>query len=84
MKCSDEVRKAKAHLDLKPVRDMKGNKKGFLQVYQQQKEDRENVGLLLNEEGDLVMKETEKTEVFNAFFAFVFTEKMGFRNPRPL
>ena len=42
------------------------------------------MGLLLNGDGTLVMKETEETEVLNVFFALVFMEKMGFRNPRPL
>lgn len=83
MQSRDEVRKAKSCLELKTVSDVKGNKKGFLQVYQEQKEDRENAGLLLNEGRDLVTKETEKTEVLNAFFALVFTEKTGFRNPTP-
>jgi len=36
---------------------------------------RENVGLLLNEVGALVMENTERVELLNDFFASVFTAK---------
>lgn len=37
--CRDSVRNAKAHLELNLARDLKSNKKGFLRVYQQHRED---------------------------------------------
>ncbi|GAB0181469.1 mitochondrial enolase superfamily member 1 [Grus japonensis] len=36
---------------------------------------RENVDLLWNDMGDLITWDTEKAEVFNDFFASVFTDK---------
>jgi len=45
---------------------------GLLQVHQQQTEDQ---GPLLNEVGALVMEDTKKAELLNAFFASVFTAK---------
>ena len=35
------------------------------------------MGLLLNEVGAVVMEDTEKVELLNAFFASVFTAKAG-------
>lgn len=40
-------------------------KKGLLQVHQQQKEDQENVSLLLNDAECMVKKDMEKAEVYN-------------------
>lgn len=62
----DEVRKAKANLEMRWVKDVNG--KGKV---------RENVGLLLDVSEDMVTKDMEKTKVFNAFFISIFTSKTG-------
>lgn len=43
--CQDGLRNAKAHLELILPRNLKRNKKGFLQVYQQHREHQEKWGL---------------------------------------
>ncbi|GAB0183985.1 mitochondrial enolase superfamily member 1 [Grus japonensis] len=73
----DATRKTKAHLELKLAGDVKDNKKGFFKYINSCRKTRENVGLLLNELGALVMEEIEKVELLNAFFASVFTAKAG-------
>ncbi|GAB0204029.1 mitochondrial enolase superfamily member 1 [Grus japonensis] len=73
--CRDATRKAKAHLELNLARDVKDNKKGFFKYISNKMKTRENVGLLLNEMDALVMEDTEKVELLNAFFASVFTAK---------
>ncbi|KAF4803728.1 RNA-directed DNA polymerase from mobile element jockey-like protein [Turdus rufiventris] len=54
---------------------MKGNKKGFYRYKSRKRKTKENVGPLLNRNGDLVTKDSEKAEVLIAFFALVFTGK---------
>jgi len=67
------TRKAKAHLELKLAR-VKNNKKGFFNYISSKRKAR---GPLLNEAGVLVMEDTEKAELLNAFFASVFSAKAG-------
>ncbi|GAB0204227.1 mitochondrial enolase superfamily member 1 [Grus japonensis] len=69
----DAMRKAKVHL----ARDAKDNKKSSFKYISSKRKTRENVGPLLTEVGDLVMEDTEKAELLNAFFASVFTAKAG-------
>ncbi|KFW77528.1 hypothetical protein N336_11811, partial [Phalacrocorax carbo] len=71
----DQVRKAKALLEIKLARDVKGNKKSFYRCISDKRKTRENVGPLQKETGDLVTQDTEKVEVVNYFFASVFTSK---------
>ena len=52
---------------------MKGNKKKFYRYISDKKKARKDVGPLWKENGDLVMRDMEKAEVFNDFFASVFT-----------
>ncbi|GAB0208992.1 mitochondrial enolase superfamily member 1 [Grus japonensis] len=73
--CRDATRKAKAHLELNLAGEVKDNKKGFFKYISRKRKTRENVGPLLNEVGALVMEDTEKAELLNAFFASVFTAK---------
>ena len=54
---------------------MKGNKKGFFKYTSSKQRTREGVGPLVNEVGALVMEDTEKVELLNAFFASVFSAK---------
>ncbi|GAB0206764.1 mitochondrial enolase superfamily member 1 [Grus japonensis] len=74
--CRDATRKAKAHLELKLARDVKDNKKGFFKYISSKRKTRENVDPLLNEVSALVMEDTEKAELLNAFFVSVFTAKV--------
>ncbi|PKU32701.1 hypothetical protein llap_16995 [Limosa lapponica baueri] len=72
---SDQVRKAKAQIDLNLARDINSIKKSFYRYVSDKKKTRENVGPLQKEAGDLVTRDMEKAEVLNAFFASVFTGK---------
>ncbi|GAB0207839.1 mitochondrial enolase superfamily member 1 [Grus japonensis] len=71
----DQVRKAKALIELNLARDAKDNKKSFYRYVSEKRKTRENVGPLRNETGDLVTQDMEKAEVLNDFFASVFTGK---------
>ncbi|KAK4814166.1 hypothetical protein QYF61_009984 [Mycteria americana] len=71
----DQVRKAKALIELNLARDVKGNKKTFYRYVGNKRKTRENVGPLWKEAGDLVTQDMEKAEVLNDFFASVFTGK---------
>ncbi|GAB0207584.1 hypothetical protein GRJ2_003224100 [Grus japonensis] len=71
----DQVRKAKAQTELNLARDVKDNKKSFYSYVSDKRRTRENVGILQNETGHLVTQDMEKAEVFNDFFASVFTSK---------
>ncbi|KAJ7410561.1 rna-directed dna polymerase from mobile element jockey-like [Willisornis vidua] len=68
------MRKAKAHLELSLAKDIKDNK-GLYKSISSKRKARENVGLLLNQKGVLVMEDTEKVELLNSFLASVFTAK---------
>ncbi|GAB0176173.1 calcium-independent phospholipase A2-gamma [Grus japonensis] len=71
----DQVRKAKALIEISLARDVKDNKKSFSRYVSEKRRTRENVGPLRNETGDLVTQDMEKAEVLNNFFASVFTGK---------
>ncbi|GAB0203562.1 mitochondrial enolase superfamily member 1 [Grus japonensis] len=71
----DQVRKAKALIEISLAREVKDNKKSFYRYVSDKRKRRENVGPLRNETGDLVTQDMEKAEVLNDFFASVFTGK---------
>ncbi|KFW73581.1 hypothetical protein AS28_12130, partial [Pygoscelis adeliae] len=77
----DQVRKAKALIELNLARDIKGDKKSFHRYVRDRRKTRENVGPLRNEMGDLVTQDMEKAEVLNDFFALVFTSKCSSLTP---
>lgn len=56
----------------------------MLQVHTSKRKTSQNIDLLLNGEGKMVTSDMQKTEVFNAFFASVFTYKVSSRSPGPL
>ncbi|GAB0202598.1 mitochondrial enolase superfamily member 1 [Grus japonensis] len=71
----DQVRKAKALIEISLARDVKDNKKSFYRYVSDKRRMRENVGPLRNETGDLVTQDMEKAEVLNDFFASVSSGK---------
>ncbi|GAB0187312.1 mitochondrial enolase superfamily member 1 [Grus japonensis] len=71
----DQIRKAKALIEISLARDVKDNKKSFYRYVSDKRRTREKVGPLQNETGDLVTQDMEKAEVLNDFFASVFTGK---------
>ncbi|GAB0182873.1 mitochondrial enolase superfamily member 1 [Grus japonensis] len=71
----EQVRKAKALIEISLARDVKDNKKSFYRYVSDKRRTRENVGPLQNKTGDLVTQAMEKAEVLNDFFASVFTGK---------
>ncbi|PKU34089.1 rna-directed dna polymerase from mobile element jockey-like [Limosa lapponica baueri] len=71
--CRDEVRKAKAQLELNSARDVKKNKKGFYRYINQKRKVKGNVPPVMSNSGELVSTDEEKAEVLNNFFASVFT-----------
>ncbi|GAB0196236.1 mitochondrial enolase superfamily member 1 [Grus japonensis] len=71
----DQVRKAKAPIELNLARDVKDNKKSFYRYVSDKRRMREKGGPLWNETGDLITQDMEKAEVLNDFFASVFTGK---------
>ncbi|GAB0184051.1 adenylate cyclase type 1 [Grus japonensis] len=75
LKAREQVRKAKALIEISLARDVKDNKKSFYRYVSDKRRTRENVGPLRNETGDLVTQDIEKAEVLNDFFASVFTGK---------
>ncbi|GAB0176434.1 mitochondrial enolase superfamily member 1 [Grus japonensis] len=68
----EQVRKAKALIEISLARDVKDNKKSFYRYVSDKRRTRENVGPLRNEMGELVTQDMEKAEVL---FASVFTGK---------
>jgi len=75
--CRDVTRKAKVHLELELARDVKDNKKSFFKYISSKQKTRDNVVLLPNQVGVLVMEDTEKAELLDVFFASVCSAKAG-------
>ncbi|GAB0209623.1 mitochondrial enolase superfamily member 1 [Grus japonensis] len=71
----DQVRKAKALIELNLARDVKGSRKSFYMYISDKRKMRENVRILQNNAGDLVTWDMEKPEVLDEIFASVFTGK---------
>lgn len=55
----------------------KGIKKGSYQYFSSKRKVRENMGLLYNHVGVLVMEDIEKVELLNAFLVSAFTAEPG-------
>jgi len=81
--CREATRKAKAHLEVNLASHVKDKKQGFCNYTSSKQKTRENVGLLLNEVGAMVVEDTEKAELLNALFVLVCTAKAS-RASQPL
>ena len=64
----DQIKKAKALIELNLARDVKGNKKSFHRYIGGTRKTRESVAPLWKETGDLVTQDMKKTEVPNDIF----------------
>jgi len=73
--CRDAMRKAMVHLEFNLARNVKNNKKSFFNYISSKQKARDNVWLLLNEVGVLVMEDAKKAELLNVFFASVLSAK---------
>jgi len=82
--CRDATRKAKLHLEFNWARDVKDNKKSFFKYISSSQKTRDNVGPLLNEVGSLVMEDTLKAVLLNAFFASAFIAKASSQESQAL
>ncbi|PKU49555.1 hypothetical protein llap_108 [Limosa lapponica baueri] len=69
----NQMRQAKASIELDLARDIKDNKKNFYKYVRDKGKTREDVGPLQKKTGDLVTQDVEKAEVLNDFFSSVFT-----------
>jgi len=76
--CMGGTGKAKFHLELNLVRDVKGGKKSFCRCISSKRKTGKNVRLLLNGVENLVTKDTEQAEVLSVFFPSAFTDKACF------
>lgn len=66
----DGVRKARAHLELNLVTDVKGNRKDFYRYASSKRQ----CAFLLNGAGELVTKDMEKFDILNVMFTLIFTD----------
>ncbi|GAB0209165.1 mitochondrial enolase superfamily member 1 [Grus japonensis] len=64
----EKTRKAKARLELKLASVVSDNKKGFFKYVNSKRRSKENIGLILVEDGHLTNRDEEKAETFNDFF----------------
>ncbi|KGL86470.1 hypothetical protein N301_16383, partial [Charadrius vociferus] len=71
----DQVRQAKAQIELNLARDIKTNKKSFSKYVSKKRKTREDVGPLQKETEELVTQDRDRAEVLNDFFASVSTGK---------
>ena len=74
--CREEIRTAKAQLELKLASTVK-DKKGCFKYVNSKRQARNNIGLLLDTHSHLTNRDIDKAETFNAFFATVFNTDDG-------
>ncbi|PKU36894.1 hypothetical protein llap_12800 [Limosa lapponica baueri] len=71
----NQIRQAKAQIEINLARDIKDNKKRFYRYVSDKRKTREDVGPFRKKRGDLNTQDMEKAEVLNDFFASVFTSR---------
>jgi len=76
--CREEIRKAKAQLELWLATVVRDNKKRFYKYINKKKRAKESLHPLLGARGSITTKGEEKAEVPNAFFASVFNSQTGY------
>jgi len=76
--CREEIRKAKAQLELRLATVVRDNKKCFYKNINNKKKAKESLHPLLNTRRNIVNKDEEKAEVLNASFALVFNSQTGY------
>ena len=70
--CRERICEAKAQLELKLAGSMGDNKEGFFKHVNRKRRTRANIGLILDEDGQLTNKDIGKADKFNAGFTSVF------------
>ena len=65
--CRENIRRAKAQLELNLATVIKGNKKCFCKYISNKRRAKENLHPLLDAEGNIVTEDEEKADVLNAF-----------------
>ncbi|KAM9591097.1 uncharacterized protein ACIBXB_006040 [Morphnus guianensis] len=76
--CREEIRKAKAQLELNLATVVRANKKCFCKYVNSKKNPKENIYPLLDAEGNIATQNEEKAEVPNAFFDSVFNRETSY------
>jgi len=76
--CREEIRKAKAELELMLVTVVRDNKISFYKYISNKKRANESLHPLFDTRGNIVNKDEEKAEVLHAFFASVFNSQTGY------
>jgi len=76
--CREEIRKAKAQLELRLATVLRDNKKYFCKYINNKKRAKESLHSLLDEGGNTVNEDEEKAEVLYAFFASVFNSQTSY------
>ncbi|KAJ7404783.1 rna-directed dna polymerase from mobile element jockey-like [Willisornis vidua] len=73
----EKIRGSKAQLELKLVSTLGDNKKSFSKYVSSKRQSRNHIDPLLDEDDLLTNRNTDKAEIFNAFFTLVFKTKDG-------
>jgi len=76
--CREEIRKAKAQVELRLATIVQGNKKCFYKYINNKKRAKQSLHPLMGVWSNTANKDEEKAKVLNAFFASVFTSQTGY------